>query len=302
MITKFKIFENLDEDKELIDYLDEDTIEKYFDDNYDIDIIELVDMCPSCLWNAVDDEKFIEDYKQDEIGNRSFYDYSKTKFKEYLESNWNDEIEDKIVEIWKENNYIDEEEETEYEENMYKQLSEDELKDVIEYCFSESDFVEEMVEDSCRNYYDAQSLIEDMYGPLEGEDLYRTIQWYIDDDDAKKEYKDNEDWYYKKEFVEGSISRDRSLQKEIFEEDENSVIQLANLFADENSSNNIGDDYWFQKTYIEKCKEKNPEDEDEHMIVPTAIKFLHDNFGLHPDIEDEHKDDTFLIGTEKYNL
>lgn len=302
MITKFKIFENLNEDKELIDYLDDDIIENYFKENYDIDISELADMCPQCLWDTIDDERFIEDFKNDEIDNRTFDDFSKDEFKEYLENNWNEEIEDEIIKVWKENNYIDEEEELEYNEDMYKKLTEDELKNIIETCFSESDFVEEMIEDRYKRYYSAQELLEEIYGDLSGTELYNVISWYVDEDDAKKEWIDNEDWHYKKEFVEGNISYDQTLQKTIFQNDNDSVIKLTNLLAEENADNSIGDDYWFQKKYIEKCKEKNPEDEDEHMIVPTAIKFLHDNFNLHPDIEDEHKDDTFLINTEKYNL
>ena len=361
MITNFKLFEKYNFSKELIDYLDDNYIEEYFDDKYDIDIEEIAGMWPQILYNHVNDERFIDDWIRDEINNRSIDDYDENDFREYLDENWSEDIEKDIVKKWCDDNDIEQkiisdydgvikikdddesnrkviiktpngekvkykipEEHTilynngdkirkgkviskvEYDEDMYKDMDEDYIRELMDRYCDEEDFVETKVKDNYDNY-DAQTLIEDIYGKLEGKQLYDILQWYIDEDAIKDEWKENEDWNYKKEFVADYISNDRELQLKILERSENeAIVELFQFLANEHSKNNIiADEYEYQKLYIEKYLEENGDTDDEddkNEYWPEALKFLHKNFGLDPDIKEEYGDYTYLIDAEKYNL
>lgn len=360
MITNFKLFEGYNFSKELIDYLDDNYIEEYFDDKYDIDIEEIAEMWPQILYNHVNDERFIDDCIRDEINSRSFDDYDEDDFRRYLDENWSEDIEEDIVEKWCDDNDIEQEiisdydgvirikdddesnrkvilktsngkkvkykipeeheilynngdkikkgqviSKVEYNEDMYKDMDEDYIKSLMDRHCDEDEFVEAKVKENYDNY-DAQTLIEEFYGKLEGKQLYDILQWYVDDDAVKQEWKENEDWTYKKELVADYISNDRELQLKILEGSENeAIVELLEFLANEHSKDIIAYEYEYQKLYIEKYLEENgdPDDEDDkNEYIPKALKFLHKNFGLDPDIKEEYDDYTYFIDAEKYNL
>jgi len=195
-----------------------------------------------------------------------------------------------------------------YDDDMLADLDEDELREVIEDSGEADDYVEKII----RKRYegeDAQSIIENMLGKLEGKELYDMVQNYLDDDAIIQDYKDNEDYGYKKEVVADSIYRDIDLQREILENNKNNVLKLAELFAENSSSNNISDEYEFQKLYIEEyVKDYIDGDEDSYDekergdLRAKALKYLNDNFELDSDIETEYEKDMWMVSSGKYNL
>jgi hypothetical protein len=173
-------------------------------------------------------------------------------------------------------------------------------------CFDEYDFVEEMIDKRYEDY-SAQEIVEEIYGQSPGgRELYQMISYYLDEDEFKEHYKDNEDFYYKKEFVESYIDTDINLQKEILDKNKNAVIELAELFVENSSNSNIADEYDFQKLYIEKFveqeKDEDSDEKDMALLKAKAIKFLYDNFELEYNIEDEYEDYMWLVSSDKYNL
>ena len=70
----------------------------------------------------------------------------------------------------------------------------------------------------------------------------------------------------------------------------NTVTALYNVM-DEDVDRSIGNEYDFQKLYIEKKKN-----------IEKAVKNLYDKFGINPKIAEEYKDYMYVIDAEKYNL
>jgi len=314
MIIKFKLFEGNGLEHDLVDDLSDDTIETYYDEKYKIDAKEICsEFGPHYIWDNFDDKKYIEDYIQDEIDNASLDEFCESDLRDYIENNLSADMKEKIIEIYKENNDDEDEdneeekEELEYEDSMLDDLTEDELKDVISND-SEYNFFEEIMNDRYGNSY-AKDIISDFYDMEDGGTLYNSLYAYIDDGGVEKDFKNNEDFDYKKEWVENYINNDTDLQREILKNNPSAVLSLAELFSDSKVNENIGDEYEFQKLYIEKYVEGEAEDEyykeheeELHHTIAEALKFLYDNFGLDPNIEEEYKEDMWLISSGKYNL
>jgi len=106
MITKFKIFEGNKVDdvaQELVEKFSQDEIDEYYDENYSIDIEEVVEYCPHLVEQNIDDDEFVKDFIDDEISNRSYDEYE-----DYIKDNITDDMEEKVIELYKNNNDIEE--------------------------------------------------------------------------------------------------------------------------------------------------------------------------------------------------
>lgn len=293
MIVKFKLFESKVED-EIEQQFGEDFITEYFDKNLaEDDAEQIISLWPQTAWDHIDDDEFVNDYIRNEINNLYINDFDdEEEFILYIEDHLTTAKEKKIIEIYNENNG---EEELEYDSDMLDELSEEELKSVISEDDEEDDFVEFAVK---RRYEDesAQEILENIYGKdIDGRTLYNAISNYIDDDEIIKDYNDHVDYTEKKERVLDNLCSefDTTLQDELLEIDDDNILLLAEYYKE---TNNDFTDYNLQKLYIEKSAEKKPEG------TAIALKFLHDNFGLDSDIEEEYKDEMWLIGIEKYNV
>ena len=240
MIRVFKLFEKWTKEqynleKELVKFLDESVVEEYYEENSGFDIEEVVSLWPDLVWNNIDDDKYVEDFIQNEIDNLSIEDLSSDEddYRKFLENNWTDSKEEKTVKIYKDKQYedeyedrisgidgkvslvlnkqtneyeikitngneIDDEEYTipeshniyvsngdfvkkdtvlsslKYEEYMFEELDEDELRQIIEDENEAEDFVEEEIK---RRYEgeDARGIIESMYGKIDGKELYKMV-------------------------------------------------------------------------------------------------------------------------------
>jgi len=345
MITKFKLFERslYDIEKSLVEYLDYDTIETYFEDNIEYDIEDYIHMNSNLVWSNIDDDRFVEDWISDIVDNYGMEDFE-YEYEDYLENNWSDKKEKIALKLWSykedveikvlsenegkvnitanvitvtdkedyeqeyditeyHNILVEDEEnvevgtvlaELEYNDDMFTALDDNDYKEIIE----KTDGAEKFIEKSTRNRYegqDAKDILSEFYGDNDSKELYNVIYNYIDEDEIKKDLLNSEDDERIEEFVSSEIFRNINLQREILNNDKYAVIELAELFA-QTSGENIADEYEFQKIYIQKYAE-----EDEHKKA-TAIKYLNDNFGLDPNIEEEYEDYMWLIDADKFNL
>lgn len=369
MIKKFKIFEryNSSIEDELIDELDSSKVEEYYDDNYNIDVSELISMSSTrTLLDAFDDEKFKDDFISDYKNNYELSELSDYDLKSYIENHMTTKKENKILELYNSNNYDEDkdinseidgtisfekskkdkviivvtsktgevkkykvprnnkvivengeyvtedellstEKEQFYEDYMLDELSEDDLKDVIE----DSDEEYECVEETIDGWYSGETgedIIESMYGRIdrmEPSELYKYIENYIDDDKLIENWKEGEDYEYKKEFVKEYIEREPDLQRNILGNSPSMVLKLAELFEGSTSSNNIGDEYNFQKAYIEQYAIENADEDDPEDIKDKkedAVLYLDDEYGLDDDIRKEYEDYMLKVTMKKYNL
>jgi hypothetical protein len=330
---------------------------------------EIISIWPELIWNHIDDDKYVQDWIDIDINTQSISDLSdEDDFRNFLEDDWSDEREEKVVKIWKgkqfdDKRYNDKVTKTEgvvsislikvsndqtikvtsfdgkfrkyripeehvilveegqyvkkgddlstlaYEEYMFKDLDEDELKSMIEDLGEEEEYVEWVVK---RRYegMDAKDLIEDMYGDvtkMKSEDLYNIVQWYIDDEAIEKYYKDNEDFENKKEFVKYEIKNKIDLQKEILEKNKSNVLKLAQLYEEESCDEDMSNEYNFQKLYIEEYVKDNIDEDDfekdeKNHLIATALKYLNDNFDLDKNIEEEYDAWRWMIDASNYNL
>lgn len=349
---------------ELINQLDDSFVEEYYDDNANHDVEEIIKFWPNIVWQHIDDESFVEDWIDDEVGNKSLEDIDKEDLINYIQRHYSETKENKILELYIENNGLegnsiisnisgkisfektktgknkvivtsndgkfkkytvpvnynivvrendivnvnDKLAKLEFDDFMLDDLPDDDLRSVIEEDNDGENCVREIVENRHKNQ-SVQELIEDEYGELNAKDLYNAIQNYIDDDAIIQIYKENEDYEDKVYYLKNAISSDRNLQKKILDLDPKNSILLANSFVEDGYSRSfIGDEYDFQKAYIEsKIKEFLDEeeiaDEDEiGHVKAEALKFLHNEFGLDSDIENEYENDLWLAHSTKYNI
>lgn len=309
-----KDFKNLNESvkDDLINHVDDDLIEKFYDKEYVIDDSELAYICPSCVTNNFDFDKFKDDFIYDMISESTFDNYDDYEFKEYIEEHLTDEKKNKIIELYNENN---DEENKEFDDDYLSDLDSEQLKEVIEEDDDEYDFVKYIVE---RIYgdYSGEEIFEEFYGMSDdiidkqnknsysynkpdyesfGEYLWKEYNHYIDRTGMLKDWINGEDFTYKTEFVMEYIENNIELQKNILKNDEEQVLNLAELFIEE-PGDNISKEYNFQKLYIEKFLENELtiggvvfDDEEEKVIEEKtkAITFLNDNFGLNKILEKE---------------
>ena len=318
MIKKFKIFEKLISErysiaKDLVDQFDDTYIEKWYDDNFDMDVSEIIDMSSTRnILDCFDDDRYRDDYIQDYINSYEFSEIDKDDLKRYIEKNLTTKKEDKILEIYNSNNYDEDDEdskkETEYEDYMLDELDQDELRDVIDDSNEESDCIEELI----NGWYSGRSgedILEEFHGNVdrtEARELYDIISYYVDDDKLKQNWQDNKDFDYKKERLEEDLPYNVELQRDLIDKDADNAVALADLWENESSSQNIGDEYDFQKGYIEKYTKDNTDENDDEEFVSDiksdAVKYLYDNFGLDSNIEEEYEDYMWKVTASIYNV
>jgi hypothetical protein len=296
MIKKFKLFENI-ENKLSIQFSD-NFIEKYFDNNFLMSVREIIELWPNYIWRHVDDDEYIKDLIEDEIDSCSIDNFGEYDYIDYLKNNMTDNKEEKIIKLY---NNIDDDEQEYYDSDMLDKLTEDQLKDIIE----DDDENEEFIKYIVNNRYDgcdAEDVIKDIYGSNwildHGTQIYDILRYYVEDSKIIDDWKNDTD---KREKVEEEICRDVYLQKKLLKKKKSNVFLLAKLFIKDNNTN-ISDEYDFQKAYITAYIKKNISNKSNDILRAEALKYLYDNFELDNDIEEEYKEDMWMIGIDKFNI
>ena len=296
MIKYFKLFENI-ENKLSIQFSD-NFIEKYFDNNFLMSVREIIELWPNYIWRHVDDDEYIKDLIEDEIDSCSIDNFGEYDYIDYLKNNMTDNKEEKIIKLY---NNIDDDEQEYYDSDMLDKLTEDQLKDIIE----DDDENEEFIKYIVNNRYDgcdAEDVIKDIYGSNwildHGTQIYDILRYYVEDSKIIDDWKNDTD---KREKVEEEICRDVYLQKKLLKKKKSNVFLLAKLFIKDNNTN-ISDEYDFQKAYITAYIKKNISNKSNDILRAEALKYLYDNFELDNDIEEEYKEDMWMIGIDKFNI
>lgn len=335
MIKKFKIFERLkygDDKKELIEQLDEDDIDYFYNKNHRMDADEIISIWPDSIWDHIDNNSFIEDIIKDEVNSRELTDFDEYDYKNYIKEHLTEDKKQKILDIYKSNNeeiqednedVEDVQKDIEFEEYMIDELSEDELREMIEDSNEESEFMKSLI----RNWYynsDAKSYFEEFYGYKSFNDIYKKEKYsyikpddivknainqfrrYINDDDLEKSYIGYADYDTKVDDVSEDILYDKELQKKLLKVNKKNVLTLVELIDDKKS---IGKEYKFQKAYIEEYLKDTISDDEEIYtedekkdIIADSLKFLYDRFGLDTKIEKEYENELWLVHSSKYNM
>lgn len=184
-------------------------------------------------------------------------------------------------------------EETEFNDSMLDDLSKDELQDVIEDSNEEYDCIEETI----NGWYDGRSgqdILEEFHNidNLEASELYDIIEDYVDASKMAEDWTSEEDSDTKRERIGEEIYRDVELQRYLIEKDPDNAVEIEELWS-ERGSEDIGDEYDFQKGYIEKKKKDDydPETDDEEYlsdIMGDILLYLDNSYGLNDDIEEEY--------------
>ena len=200
-------------------------------------------------------------------------------------------------------------------DDLLDEMDEDTLKEVITNILDESDFIENAVEKRFDNYGSLEDYIEEIWGSTDSIEFgtsYRNgsrtsgdwdwILNFVDHDKLIEAYTDEEDFDHKKGTIEGCISDTGALQRKLLEIDSKNALELFDEIN--TSSDSIGDEYDFQKAYIEAYAENYAygEESDIPEGKGKALKNLYDKFGLDREIEDEYVDFMHYVHAEKYNL
>lgn len=316
-----KVFENFRGDN-LIDYVDFSLIEEIFDDIYHVDIDDALYYRPSLIWNNIKDKEFVDDFERDYLENQSLEDINNYDIKKYILENMTKSKEYKIREIYLDNNDGEDEEDlyaADDYENMLDEFNDDEIRAVIEEDENGYDVAHSILQGSFEGYT-SKDIISEFYG-IDPEfydkkrdsysyrntyddnfkELKKIVINYIDREGVEKEFKNGESDDYKKEFVEDYIERSPKIQRNIIANNPEKAIELYDLIEG-NSDEHIGDEYIFQKAFIEQHEKENPEGYEDDEIRQNVIFTLHKEFGLDPKIEEEYPDDLILVTLSKYNL
>jgi len=333
MIKNFRKFNKINENwelqSELIDEVDDNIIDKYFEDNYEIDFDEIANS--SNIRNHINDDAYVQQWIDSDIGNNTFDEYSDWDFKKYIKKFLTDDKEAKILELYNDDNYDeDDEKTTEFDEDLIDDLDDDQLKEVIEDDDGEYEFISYMV----NNRYEGMSaleVIEEIYGDLEEQEenssyvkygygnkphtLLDEVGNFVDKDAVVEEWKSEMDWTNRKEYAQGAIDSNKEMQRNILENDSGNVLKLVELFEEGGGGDNIGDDFGFQDTYVKEYEMENnvyDEGEEEYeeeksLQIETALEYIDDNFDLDFDefkklYPKEMKDIIIKRDAAKYNM
>lgn len=293
--------------KELVDYLDENYIEEYYNTHYDISILDICDIYPNIILRNIDDKSFLNDYIESEIDNSSIEDISTiNELKDFINYNLTEEKEEKILEFWKEihENDYDEDElsEIEFDIKMLDDLEEDQLIDIIKDDDDEDKYIETVI-NSRYEGRDAEDILGDMYNiHSDFKRIFPTIRDYIDEDDIIEQYKKDESFEYKRDFVINSIEQSKELQLKILKSNKESVILLYDLFIGYSSDNNISNTYRFQKNYIKQYVIENKGSEEDDILIAIALSNLNENFTLNDKIKEKYKKYIWLSDSNEFNI
>jgi len=333
MIKNFKTFQLLTESStasNLADQFDYDYVEEYYDKQYGDDIRDVIEMVShENIMNFFNGDEYLKDWVRDYISDYEFSEFDEDDLKSYIKENIDDAKETKILEIYNNNNYDEDDEnsekETEYDEYMVDELDKDELQEVIydEYNCTEwiinswyegqdgEDLFDEMCGLSKKNNrfsgYEYGNYKYGSFEPISSSELYKRVSNYIDDEKLIQDFKNNTSFDTKKESIENDISFKPELQRYLLKKDPNNVDELITLWKEENSSENIGGEYKFQKAYINKqLKDNMDENDDEEYkekLIVDALEFLYNEFGINDKIAKKYEPYMWKIEAQhKYNL
>jgi len=292
-----KTYENRNIDSELVEQFDDNFIEEHFRDNYEIDINEISNYIN--IWRYVDDDRFVDDYIDDYVNSAVLKDLCDYDYREYIKDKLidNEEVQKYLDKISKKKELDPEI----YYEDVLKELSENQLRKIIEKQNEEEECIRYTYEERYSSM-DAKEILEEIYGEKDlAENAYKYVSNYVNDDEIIKDWIEEEDFDFKKEFVSNSIENERDLQKKLLDINSENAIILFEIM-DDNPKYSIGDEYDFQKIFMEEVMKLKEENEEDDLFVAKKLKELYDKYGLDDDIEEEYEDYTFYIDTEKYNL
>lgn len=106
MIKKFKIFEKYTSSSDLVDQFDDDFIDEWYDENYNIDAEEIASMSTiQTILDCFDDNEYKEDFIRDYVNSYDFSEIEKYDLKSFIEENLTGEKEVKILDIYNASNY-----------------------------------------------------------------------------------------------------------------------------------------------------------------------------------------------------
>lgn len=307
-----KYFENiLSIQDKLSEQFDEDYIKNYFRDNYIINVNEIIEEYGTePIWDYFDGESFLEDFIQNKIEQSSIYNFDHEDYENYIIDTLDENKEIEILKIYKDNNYIDEYKEIDFDFSMISELNTNQLRDVIKDVNEEDIFIETMIKNEYGNE-DYKELINEVYG--ENSSTYARVNLnainflkkYIDSIDLIKNFKENTNFNTKYLFLSKSIVHDISLQELLLDMNKSNVFLLSELFEDRKINKKLRNDiscfYNFQKAYIEEYLKKKG---DESFTRASALKYLNElcTKGLNDKIKSEYEDDMWMILSEPYNL
>jgi len=320
-LDNLKTFESYGSD-DLIDYVDFHLIEDIFDKNYHMDFDEAIYIHPALIWDNFDDERFVTEFERDYLENQSLEDVNPDDIKEYVLDNLTDSKKSKIREMYLEKNEHEDEEDlydSDDYENMLDEFDDDEIVEVAEEDENSYDIAQTLLSGSFAGQT-AKDIISEFYGIdpefyTKNRDSYsyrdtyddnfqqlkKIVVNYIDKQGVEKDWKNGESDDYKKEFTVDYIEESPEIQKNIIANNPEKALDLFDLIEG-NDDKHIGDDYNFQKAYIEQYEKDNPDDHDEGEIVQNAIFNLYEEFGLNPEIKKEYSDELILITMSNYNI
>lgn len=296
-ITKFKIFESFDSYNtkvNLINSLDQDIIDEFWEEYCSRDVEEIIELWPNCVFRHIDDERFVQDWIDNDINQLTIDDYDdKDDFVKYLENNMDDDKE--VIVLKKYNKKNPEDTYEQYHNFMLEDLSRKQLRKIIEKSNEEDDYVAFIVNDRYDDY-DAETLIDELYGK-DYDKMYDVVRNYIDDDEIIKEYEQEAD---KPDDLANILQHKSDIQEKILEVDPYYALDIAQIVVEEEDDNdNICDQYDFQIAYIESYYKKNSDDPNSRA---DAIKYLYDHFDLDSDIEEKYPDDMWKVEGDTFNI
>jgi len=330
-----KIFESVESD--LLDQLDSSFIENYWDKHLAYtDAEDVYFNFPNMVWNHLDDERAFDDLKSDEINNYSVEDFSDDDFKKYIKGKYLED--DERIQIYKkhieseidldelEDLKVDFKDETDLDEkirlkksiknikkkikeineldleDLLDEMSEEDLKEIITDTLDEHEFVESVVNDRFDDYGSLEGYVESFWGDISSIDWDWLLN-YLDDDALLQDYNNNVQYDHKYDALLSYISNTTEIQEKLLEVDSKNATELFDLF-DDDTENNLGDDYDFQKAYIEAYAENYADGEESDLGEGKgkALKNLYDKFGLVFEIEDEYEGYMHYVLADKYNI
>jgi len=338
-----KLFESYGSgpETELIDQLDDSIVEEYFDEHLkNEDFNDIISLWPSAIWNHIDDERAMEDIIYDEKSYRELDDFE-YEIKDYLNGKHIKPEEEKQIykiriksevdldelktlkKLLKETEDIEEKKEFRKEirklnkeikrikeldlYELLDEMSDDDLKSVIENVFDKDEFIESVVEDRYKDM-SLQEYVEEIYGNVDNIEFssnpnkrgdWDWILKYVDEAAVIKDYNDNELYDYKEERVQEEIYRSIELQKKLLKLKKKNALLLYDLFVNNSDDDQIKDTYKFQKRYIEAYAKDN---NDNSMAKAEGLKNLYDEFGLNNAIEEEYSEYMHYVYADKFNL
>lgn len=302
MIKSFKIFENYDNKdrilKQLEEQFDSDFIDEYYDEHFKMGAEEIISLWPSIVWKHIDDDKYISDLIDEEKSQLGIEDFSDYEYREYIKTNTSDKKEKKVLQLYNKKIKNKEDKAEYYDDDMLDDLTEKQLRKIIEDVNEEEEFVEYAVTERYEGR-SAEEIADDFGFGDDGAQLYKMFYNYIDDDEVEEDYMNDQSEDEKIERIREEIYRTQELQQKLLDTKKSNALLLAELYVEDPDDDNIYSDYDFQKAYMKHYAKIHKDEPD---AIAYALKFLSDNFELDSNIADKYSNDMWLVNSNKYNM